>query len=989
MRNPLLFTLLLLITQCYVYGQSVKIGDTAYGSISAAISAASTDDVIEISGTWTETSLTINKSITLRGSDPSTDIIQASNSKDDNTASTVITINSNASNVTIENLSIQNGYTTLRGGGIYSDKAGNVTLNNVIIKDNIALTDGGGVFLAGSGATITECVIQGNSSGGKGGGLAVVPNNAMTSNTEVKVYQSLIHDNTATGNGGAFYVSGNNGYGDQYIVNLTIENTTIFQNEALLGAIGFVYGCDIQANSVGNVVGENNVVLTMNHVTARENSTTNLSPQGKLGLFFMKDNEVVNGAAFHLYNSAILYGEDITYKVVNFAHTTNAQVYNNYLGGVNNLASVGVNQDNTTERKVSEANMSATLSNHGGNIDFLTINWGSPLINNGTSSYSTNNLGDVMGVSRGNTPDIGAYEFPEVELNNTYYSTITEAINIAASGDIINITGIHTESITIDKNIDIIGTDASKDIIQAHESENLASDRVIFISGVSDIHLSDLTVRHGKTEEKGGGLFLDEAIGSILLERLVIEKNYAEKNGGGIALSGSDIEILDTSIQNNTTEKNGGALFMTPKNSGGTDVSIFLNRCLLNANNALVQGGAFSIDGFNDYGDQYRLDMEMFNTVIYNNTSVIGGVATVKGVDLVADGGRVQAVGDNNVSLSMNHVTIAYNSISGTDKNKAGIYFINGAGTGNEVPFSMINSIFVNEDDTDYKVINFNNSSVGDFSNNFLGGVVNKPTGLDTNNQFDKTTTGIEIANELTDIGAEILVLELSDTSPVLDENGGDPGSNDTDIMKNTRGIAPDLGVYQMSAPDLPVELVYFTGKVEDEKIVLKWQTATEINNRHFEVQKSFSLSGGGFETVAIIEGEGNSHVSIDYDYTEDYTGGTVYYRLKQIDFDGAFTYSETILIRDEKYQSDLSVTVYPNPVQGSENIKIMAEGLSTSKIEVQLLNYTGTQVYNRTITHSGLTAFISIPTEGLKSGIYLLKLLDGKDFIVKKVILK
>lgn len=98
----------------------------------------------------------------------------------------------------------------------------------------------------------------------------------------------------------------------------------------------------------------------------------------------------------------------------------------------------------------------------------------------------------------------------------------------------------------------------------------------------------------------------------------------------------------------------------------------------------------------------------------------------------------------------------------------------------------------------------------------------------------------------------------------------------------------------------LPVELVYFKGDLTNNKVDLEWMTASELNNSHFEIEKS--LDGFDFNNMATISSVGNSQQNTMYYYTDfdlDYKQ-TIFYRLKQVDYDGQFTYSPIIAINNK-----------------------------------------------------------------------------------------
>ena len=111
----------------------------------------------------------------------------------------------------------------------------------------------------------------------------------------------------------------------------------------------------------------------------------------------------------------------------------------------------------------------------------------------------------------------------------------------------------------------------------------------------------------------------------------------------------------------------------------------------------------------------------------------------------------------------------------------------------------------------------------------------------------------------------------------------------------------------------LPVELISFNGLFYNKNVVLKWSTASEINNDYFDIEHS--LNGISFSKLGKTKGAGNTSEQQDYQYIDNaYSEGLNYYRLKQVDYDGSYAYSPIITVNAylEK-QSDIRVNLYEN----------------------------------------------------------------------------
>lgn len=170
----------------------------------------------------------------------------------------------------------------------------------------------------------------------------------------------------------------------------------------------------------------------------------------------------------------------------------------------------------------------------------------------------------------------------------------------------------------------------------------------------------------------------------------------------------------------------------------------------------------------------------------------------------------------------------------------------------------------------------------------------------------------------------------------------------------------------------LPVEWLSFTARTTKESILLYWGTASEKHNSHFEIEGSRNPLKG-FEKIGKVAGnEGIKQSTTFYSYAL-YPGeesGIWYFRLKQVDIDGKFTYSKIIVIEKEGGGAKLSVV--PNPVTASSMLNITA--VEASSLSVFILSVGGTEVYRESWslekgTHKiPLHFFHSLPT-----GMYIL----------------
>lgn len=140
----------------------------------------------------------------------------------------------------------------------------------------------------------------------------------------------------------------------------------------------------------------------------------------------------------------------------------------------------------------------------------------------------------------------------------------------------------------------------------------------------------------------------------------------------------------------------------------------------------------------------------------------------------------------------------------------------------------------------------------------------------------------------------------------------------------------------------LPVELLAFEGKAENRKVNLTWKTASELNCKYFNIERS--SDGKSFETIGKINGNGNSHSVLNYafiDETPNY-GQINYYRLREYDFDNTSKFSNMVAIAATG-EMNVFVNAYPVPSNKSITIELNADNKSSSLL---LYNSQGEVVY-------------------------------------------
>ncbi len=167
----------------------------------------------------------------------------------------------------------------------------------------------------------------------------------------------------------------------------------------------------------------------------------------------------------------------------------------------------------------------------------------------------------------------------------------------------------------------------------------------------------------------------------------------------------------------------------------------------------------------------------------------------------------------------------------------------------------------------------------------------------------------------------------------------------------------------------IPVELTSFSAEASEQEIILNWTTATELNNQGFEIDRSFNSET--FEKIGFVPGFGTTTESKSYSYKiAEFASGIQYYRLKQIDFDGTYEYSEVIEVEGINPVQFTLFQNYPNPFNPSTSIKFSIPVDSNAKLK--LFNMLGQEVAE--LLNSEISAgihHIDFNASRLSSGTY------------------
>ena len=207
-------------------------------------------------------------------------------------------------------------------------------------------------------------------------------------------------------------------------------------------------------------------------------------------------------------------------------------------------------------------------------------------------------------------------------------------------------------------------------------------------------------------------------------------------------------------------------------------------------------------------------------------------------------------------------------------------------------------------------------------------------------------------------------------------------------------GLLVTLNAQYKKDRTLPVELVYFYADVFEDSVLLKFGTATEVSNYGFEIHRA--QNNLNFELIGFVEGNGNSNSPKHYTFADSLVEmtGIIYYRLKQIDFDGTSAYSDTVVVdflssitlESSNIPSQFSVSNnYPNPFNPVTHINFELPYLQFLKIN--MFDITG-KLVKEIASQEFLPGIYQLYLDfsSYSSGIYFVRFESQKNVVTKNI---
>jgi hypothetical protein len=261
--------------------------------------------------------------------------------------------------------------------------------------------------------------------------------------------------------------------------------------------------------------------------------------------------------------------------------------------------------------------------------------------------------------------------------------------------------------------------------------------------------------------------------------------------------------------------------------------------------------------------------------------------------------------------------------------------------------------------------------------------------------QVSTTSPSASYVTNITNIGGLVLN-SIVDAIP----NAASVGSTVSWLVRFTKGTSNTItfaigGINECLSTDgndfpatiagqtisLPITLTRFQAQNTEGSNQLKWETTSEKNASHFEIEKS--RDGKDFENIGQVKAAGNTNTPQYYDFLDKNPYKLSYYRLKMVDVDNTFEYSKIISLA--LTTKGFSAKVYPNPFQDNATIEIINE--SKSDVMIEVYNMVGKLVKRQKIENTEGVVSLPFDINNLVSGAYQVRIISGSNTVLQKII--
>jgi hypothetical protein len=242
----------------------------------------------------------------------------------------------------------------------------------------------------------------------------------------------------------------------------------------------------------------------------------------------------------------------------------------------------------------------------------------------------------------------------------------------------------------------------------------------------------------------------------------------------------------------------------------------------------------------------------------------------------------------------------------------------------------------------------------------------------------------------ITDLSADSIVVARFNGTNWTNEtqNGGTTGSTNSGTItsQTVTSFSPfTFGAKSAVQNPLPIELLSFAATKAEQVVDLKWIVSSEVNNDYFTVERT--KNGTEYEEVSRVKGAGNTSQMRQYTVVDQNPlEGLTYYRLKQTDFDGKFTYSPVVSV---DMNAQMNIRLFPNPARSGDMPMIKISGFKEgAEINLTIYDINGREVYKRMLLSSSSNQSLWELNNNLPAGIYQVTLSDGLTLFKQKLLI-
>ena len=745
----------------------------------------------------------------------------------------------------------------------------------------------------------------------------------------------------------------------------------------------------------------------LNNGTIANGGTINIGSTLNVGAYGLRNNSIFNnnGGGQLNINKSTNTGLENTGTFTNLATINigniagvglngilNTSIFNNNVGGQINIdRSADAGLYNNTGGTFSNL---ATLSIGAGfgvgeygiwNKATFNSNGGSQLTINRSTDAAIENLGtftNLTTINLGTIASIGTYGVRNyLTFNNNAGSAINvdrstdAAINNEVGGTFNNLTSI---VVGANQNIGQYGVWNSA-IFNNSGSITVNRSSVYGLWNYLGTFTNTSAINIGNAQTVGqfglynNAIFNNNAGGAITIDRSSEAGLYNYGTGNFINLAtvniGGTIGVGNYGIRN---------LSMFNNNAGTMTVNGSANSGIYNDNGTFTNIAAINIGSTSGVGSYGLRNRNVFNNtggLITINRSTVSGILIEAGDISNTAGvtvGNLVAMTDLITGVSGNFANNTGGVFKGTGKVQT-VYFSFGGGT---IAPGYSPGIMTFTGNTN-------------FGNNIMNIEVNGKTTAGTD--FDRVvvvgtaTLGgtLKVINNFPGalVGDQVTILTATAVSGTFPTIIGLPAN--WSISYTATSVILTLG------PTLPVELLTFKARLQNDKVFLDWKTASETNNKGFNIERS--VDGKTWNTIGFVAGNGTTTKVQTYAFTDAtliqsglLSIGVAYYRLRQVDFNGKEDLSkvESVDITSLNRLSNM-VHIFPNPVSG----KLMNIVMNTSLIEevtIQLYSPAGALIGSKVLAPGKNEMDVT----GLSAGLYIVKISGKQSSIMEKVII-